>query len=143
MFNPRWPHTFTAFREKLDANGDPVVDKDGNPTLERITFDKVIYDPQWNPTHRPDGSFATEKVTKMPWGYRTSTGGIKDSGAVFKTDFKISCPMFLNSLEEGIVLTLKDYQRTFNAVVKKCTTYNWGTNIWFDDPGNDGEPSAK
>lgn len=140
MYNPRWPHTLSAYRERLDSNGMPVTDEEGNPILDRITFERVITDTRGNPTFHSDGTFATEKVTKINWGYRTPTGGIKDAGAVFKTDFKISCQMFVTPLEEGIVLTLKDYTHTFNAVVKKCTTYNWGTNIWFDDPGNDGEP---
>lgn len=163
MFNPRWPHTFRAFESTLDENGLPRFDENGEEITDRHLADalgrrlkdsdgawlmvpggpmqlkKVIYDSQLNPTFNADGSFATEVVEEMPWGYRTATGGIKDSGEVFKTDFKISCPMMLTPLEEGCLLLLTDYTRTFVAVVKKMTTYNWGTNIWIDRLGNEGE----
>ena len=139
MFNPRWPHTLTAWRDALDEDGLPTTDEDGNPTPSQITFDKVIYDSRWNPTFGADGNFKTEQVAEMPWGYRTSTGGIRAAGDVFKTDFKISCPMFLNHLEEGVRLVLTDSTHTFNAVVEKSTTYNWGTDIWLVNQGNNGD----
>ena len=138
MYNRRWPFTLQALRPVFNEYGLPVFDENGDPEMEEIEFDTVVYDSQMNPTFRADGSFVTEKVTELPWGYRTSTGGIKDSGEVFKTDFKISCPMFTTPLEEGVVLKLTDYDHSFEAVVKKKTTYNWGTNIWFDNPGNNG-----
>lgn len=142
-YNPRFPHKLRGFRESLDENGDPVVDENGDPVLNAIIFKKVVCDVNGNPTRRSDGSFVTEDVTEMPWGYRTSTGGIKASGLVFETDFKVACPMFITHLEEGMVLELTDYNHTFSAQVQKCTTYNWGTNIWFVNPGNDAEVSTQ
>lgn len=139
MYNPRWPHTLRAFRGVLDESNLPVTDERGDPVYEVVPLEKVVYDDKWNPTTAADGGFQTETVLDMPWGYRTATGGIKDSGDVFKADFKISCPMFLTHLEEGVVLRLTDYTHTFNGVVKKMTTYNWGTNIWFDNSGNNAE----
>ena len=139
MYNPRWPHTLKCYRASFDERGMPVLDESGNPVMIPFIFKKVVYDSKWNPCFHADGSFFTEDVDELPWGYRTATGGIQDSGAVFHTDFKISHPMFLTPLEEGDVLELTDYTRTFTAVVKKCTTYNWGSNIWLDRPGNDGE----
>lgn len=139
MYNPRWPHSFRAFRAALDENGLPVTDEHGDAVYQEIPLEKVVYDGRWNPTFGADGKFFTETVLDMPWGYRTSTGGIKDSGDVFKTDFKISCPMLLTHLEEGVMLRLTDSTHTFDGVVKKMTTYNWGTNIWFDNPGNNAE----
>lgn len=137
MYNPRWPHTLQAFRAALDENGLPVTDVNGDPVYNLIPLQRAVYDGSWNPVVSPDGGFKSETVYEMPWGYRTATGGIKDSGDVFKADYKISCPMCLSHLEEGVVLRLTDYTHTFNGVVKKMTTYNWGTNIWFDNPGND------
>lgn len=142
MFNPRWPHTLRAYRGSLDSRGLPVTDADGNPTNEAVVFNKVVYagsveNP--DPVRRVDGSFATEQVTVMPWGYRTSTGGMRDSGEVFAADYKISCPMFIGELPEGTVVVLTDYNHTFEGIVKKQTTYNWGTNLWIDVPGNNGK----
>ena len=144
MYNPRWPHTLRAWRDALDGNGLPVTDSEGNPTVEPVTFDVVRYTGDYNPQRNSCGCFVTRKTDKLPWGYRTSTGGIKDSGEMFKADYKISCPMILTPLEEGVRVRLTDYSHTFYGVVKKCTTYNWGTNIWLDNPGNDGwEPGQE
>lgn len=136
MYNPRWPHTLSVYTEALDENGQPVTDKNGDPVTAKQPLKRVVMNSNGNPRRHSDGSFVTEDVTDMPWGYRTSTGGIKDSGEVFKTDYKISCPMFVTPLPEGTILKLTDYDHTFEVVVKKTTTYNWGTNIWFDNPGN-------
>ena len=138
MYNPRWPHTLTVYSEALDERGRPVTDEEGNPVQTPMTLTKAIYDSKWNPVRSASG-FVTEEVTELPWGYRTSTGGIRDSGDVFKADYKISTPMMLTHLPEGTVVTLTDYDNTFTAVVKKQTTYNWGTNIWLDVPGNNHE----
>lgn len=138
MYNPRWPHTLTAFRESLDEDGIPVTDTDGNPVEVPVSFEAVCYDSGYNPRKRACGCFETETVDKLPWGYRTSTGGIRDSGEVFQADYKISCPMIMTPLEYGVRLRLTDYTHTFEAVIKKVTTYNWGTNLWIDKIGNDG-----
>ena len=138
MYNPRWPHTLSVYVESLDSNGLPVTDENGDPIAMAKTLLRVEYDSRWNPVRGADGAFKTTEVTELPWGYRTSTGGIKDSGDVFKADYKISTPMMLTHLPEGTVVTMTDYDSTFRAVVKKQTTYNWGTNIWLDAAGNEG-----
>jgi len=133
MYNPRWPYTFSVVKESLDENGLPVTDEEGNPVEDEMALEKVIYDSQWNPTRGADGKFATESVTVMPWGYRTSTGGMRTSGEVIVADYKISCPMFLTELPTGTVLRMTDAVHTFRVKVIKMTTYNWGTNIWCDN----------
>lgn len=138
MYNPRWPHTLTAYRESLDADGLPVTDSEGNPVEVPVEFEMVRYGSNYNPIKKASGRFDTETVSELPWGYRTSTGGIRDSGDVFQADYKISCPMIMTPLEYGVRLRLTDYTRTFEAIVKKATTYNWGTNLWIDKIGNDG-----
>ena len=167
MYNPRWPYTFLAFESTLDENGLPRFDENGDEITSRHLADalgrrlkdkddkwlmvpggpmqlkKVVYDDALNPRKDASGAFLTEIVEEMPWGYRTSTGGIKDSGEVFHSDFKISCPMMLTRLEEGCLLLLTDYVKTFIGVVKKMTTYNWGTNIWIDRYGNEGSVAAE
>lgn len=142
MYNPRWPHTLVAWRDSLDENGLPVTDEEGNPTGESVVFEVVRYGTGYAPRKRACGCFETERTEKLPWGYRTSTGGIRDSGEVFQADYKISCPMIMTPLEYGVRLRLTDYTHTFEAVVKKATTYNWGTNLWIDKIGNDGGVSG-
>ena len=133
MYNPRWPYTFVVVEESLDTDGMPVVDKYGDPVVSSKTLQKVVYDAQWNPARGADGSFVTESVTEMPWGYRTSTGVMKTSGEVIVADYKISCPMFLTDLPTGTTLILTDSVRSFRVKVIKMTTYNWGTNLWVDN----------
>lgn len=136
MYNPRWPYTFQVLSEALDENGLPITDEQGIPTRTPMPLEKVVYDGAWNPTFSGDGTIVTETVTEMPWGYRTSTGGMKTSGEVFVADYKISCPMFLTDLPSGTILEMKDRVRTFRAKVIKMTTYNWGTNLWVDNIKN-------
>lgn len=136
MFNPRWPHTFRIIGESLDENGLPVTDEEGNPVESCRAVRHIEYDSRWNPRRDVDGSFKTECVIDVPWGYRTSTGGIKGSGDVIVADYKISTPMLLSDLETGTVLTMKDYTHTFRVKVVKQTSYNWGTNLWVDNIKN-------
>lgn len=136
MYNPRWPYTFRVLSESLDADGMPITDGQGKPIRGSMQLEKVVYDGNWNPTFRSDGSLLTETVTEMPWGYRTSTGGMKTSGEVFVADYKISCPMFVTDLPSGTTLEMTDRVRTFRAKVIKMTTYNWGTNLWVDNIKN-------
>lgn len=141
MHNPRWPHTFTAWRESLDERGLPVTDENGDPVLEQIIFEMAVYGNNYDPLFGADGEPKKQTVSTVPWGYRTSTGGIRAAGDVFSTDFKISCPMLFTQLEEGDILKCMDYNHSFDVVVEKMTTYNWGTNIWIKRPGNNGELS--
>ena len=136
MYNPRWPHTFTVMSESLDENGLPVTDENGNPIRSSMALERVIYDGNWNPRFHSDGTFETEIVTKMPWGYRTATGGLKTAGEVIVADYKISCPMLLTELPTGTILEMTDYTHTFRAKILKMTTYNWGTGIWLDNIKN-------
>lgn len=136
MYNPRWPHTFTVVAESLDENGLPVTDENGSPVIGTKEIEVIEYDPQWNPRRKSDGTFVTNKVTEVPWGYRTSTGGMKTSGEVWVADYKMSCPMLLTDLPSGTVLIMNDYVHSFRVKVVKMTTYNWGTNLWVDNIKN-------
>ncbi len=161
FYNPRWPYILRAFEDGMDANGLPVTDANGDPITERYLADmngnrltdsngnylkvlgntmqlrRVICDSVGNPTFHADGSFVTELVEEIPCSYRTATGGMKDSGDVFVSDFKLSTPMLATQLEEGTRVAIIDKTHAFIAVVKKMTTYNWGTNIWIDRLGNE------
>lgn len=157
-YNPRWPHTFTVVTEFLDENGIPITDENGVPVTDEngvpitdagdlptpdddsasggMEMERIVYDDNYNPRRNADGSFITEKVTEMPWGYRTATGGLKTAGEVIVADYKISAPMMLTELPTGTVLMLTDYTHTFRVKILKMTTYNWGTNIWVDNIKN-------
>lgn len=141
-YNPRWPFTLTAWRGSLDSRGLPVTDDEGEPVMEQIPLERVVYGTHCEPRRNPDGTFVTETAYELPWGTRTSTGGIRASGEVFETDAKISCPMLITHLEMGVILRCSDYSHDFEVMVEKQSTYNWGTNIWFVAKGNgdnDGE----
>lgn len=140
----------------LDDNGLPVTDENGDPVSETPSVEEqespvetpvatepepstpptvliAEYDSQWNPRKGSDGWFVTKEVSVVPWGYRTSTGGIKASGDVIVADYKISTPMMLTDLPTGTILSMTDAVKTFRVKVIKMTTYNWGTNIWCDN----------
>lgn len=135
-YNPRWPHTFKVVEESLDENGLPVTDANGRPVTGTKMVDRVEYDGNYNPLRNTDGSFVTREVEEMPWGYRTSTGGLKTAGDVIVADYKISAPMMLTELPTGTVLEMTDYTHTFRVKILKMTTYNWGTNLWVDNIKN-------
>lgn len=135
-YNPRWPHTFKVVVESLDASGLPVTDDEGNPVTGTMALERIVYDSGYNPIRLSGGRFKTERVDVMPWGYRTSTGGLKTAGEVIVADYKVSCPMLLTELVTGTVLEMTDYTHTFRTKVLKMTTYNWGTNIWLDNIKN-------
>ena len=136
MYNPRWPYTFVIVQESLDENGLPVTDDNGDPVETTMAVEKIIYDSRWNPSRAANGQFRTEQVCEVPWGYRTSTGGMKTSGEVIVADYKISCPMLLTDIPTGTVLLMTDAVQTFRVKVIKMTTYNWGTNLWVDNIKN-------
>ena len=135
-YNPRWPHTFKVVSESLDADGLPVTDENGDPVVGTMSLERIVYGDDYDPRRRPDGSFVTEMVDEMPWGYRTSTGGLHTAGEVIVADYKCSCPMLLTELPTGTVLEMTDYTHTFRAKLLKMTTYNWGTNLWLDNVKN-------
>ncbi len=129
-----------VFADALDENGIPITDENGDVTRSVISVDRVVCDSYGNPTFHVTGDLVTESITEIPCSYRTATGGIKDSGDVFHSDFKMSTPMLATNLEEGTIVEITDKTHRFLAVVKKMTTYNWGTNIWIDRYGNEQSP---
>ena len=72
----------------------------------------------------------------MNFGYRVSSKNTQTAGDVIVSDFKIATPMILTELVAGDILILTDYERTYKGVVVKKTTFNLGTNIWFDESKN-------
>jgi len=135
MINPRFPHVLRMIVHKVDENGVPVTDSEGNPIESDAEIVCAIMRDNI-PVKDSDGKFLTETKTELPFGYRTSTGNSKTSGDVVVCDYKIACPVFFTPISTGAVLELTDYSRTYRATVVKQTTYNFGSNIWIDEIKN-------
>lgn len=109
MDNPRYPHKLKIFRAKT-ADDLPVTDAEGNPE-----YDMVL---------------------SSVFGYRSRSGGRGSSGGPAKFDYKISLPPHQTDIHTNDLLVLKDYTRTYQGSVVDAMTYNWGSNIWFDEVKN-------
>lgn len=134
--NRRFPHCLRALRPEVDEYGMPVYDENGEPAYSVIPLEVCEMNSEGYPIRDSSGKFITRTVQKICWGYRTSTGGIKDSGQMFETSFKIACPKFITDLPQGTLLELKDDTHTWRAIVQKCTSYQWGSDIWYEIPGD-------
>ena len=128
MFNPRFPHTLRVLR---------VIgtDDEGNPLYETVSLDVVVMRGNL-PVRNADGTFATEKVESLPFGYRTQGKNTQDTADVEVADYKLSTPMFLTHLLSTDVVELKDYDRTYLCDVVKKATFNLGSNIWINEVRN-------
>ena len=125
MFNPRFPHTLRVKRSVVEG-GEPVVDENGNILYDYIPLTAVeMVDEE--PVRDADGAFVT---------YRTASSNTRTAGDVVVADFKIACPMFLTELRYDDILEVSDYDRTYTAKLVKKTTFNLGTNIWFNEIKN-------
>lgn len=125
----------TIRKARLDENGDIVTDEKGNPIYEVVPIIRVeMFDNE--PVLDGNGKFITFKSDSVPFGYRTSSENTRQMGEVVYSDFRLACPMFLNPLEYGTRLTLTDYDRTYDVVVVKKTTFNLGTNVWVNEVQN-------
>ena len=134
MFNPRFPHTLRVKRSVVEG-GEPVVDENGNILYDYIPLTAVeMVDEE--PVRDADGDFVTYEVGFINFGYRTASSNTRTAGDVVVADFKIACPMFLTELRYDDILEISDYDRTYTAKLVKKTTFNLGTNIWFNEIKN-------
>lgn len=134
MNNPRFPHSFVVKRAKLDANGDICVDASGLPIYETLPLLAVRY--LDGKPMREGGEYVTEEVESIAFGYRTSAMATRESGDVIVSDYKLSCPIFLTELRYDDRVIITDYERKYEAVVVKKTTFNLGTNVWINEVHN-------
>jgi hypothetical protein len=135
MFNPRFPHTFSAYRARIGSDGLPETGEDGDPIYDRITFVKCVLSDS-EPVRDSNGIFVTERCCEMPFGYRTSSENTRKQADVHVSDYRLACPMFLTELKPGDVLVMKDYVREYRGEVVKQTTFNLGTNVWVNEIKN-------
>lgn len=135
MFNPRFPHTLTVKRTRTDSTGVPQTDVNGNFIYDVVTLTCVEMSDS-EPVRDADGRFVTFEATSINFGYRTAARNSQTAGDVIVSDFCIACPIFLTEIHTDDILEITDYERTYRGKVVKKTTFNLGTNIWFDEIKN-------
>ena len=135
MFNPRVPHTLRVWKYRKDSFGEAMTDKDGNPIKEIVRLKKVVMIDEL-PIVRSDGSFDTELVETINFGYRTQGKNTRETADVQVSDFKLATPMFTTQLEPGYMVEITDFDRSFWGEVVKKATFNLGSNIWINEVKN-------
>ena len=135
MFNPRFPHTLRVWRYRKNDYGEPMTDAEGNPVQDIVRLKKVVVIDE-QPIVRSDGSFDTEMVDTIEFGYRTHGKNTRDTVDVVVSDFKLATPMFLTHLEPGDRVEIWDYERSYWGEVVKKATFNLGSNIWINEVKN-------
>lgn len=133
--NPRFPHTLSVRRPR-QVDGEYVLDDEGNIVYDTVPLDLVATSDGWA-IKNSEGRMVIEKtVDSISFGYRTSTRNLSEMNAVVNYNVTIHTPPFTTPLLYGDVLVLTDYERTYTAKMVKKVTFNWGTNIWFDESKN-------
>lgn len=112
-----------------------MTDAEGNPILDIVTLKAVVMIDS-APLVRSDGSFDTELVEWISFGYRTQGRNTRDTVDVVVSDYKLATPMFLTTLEAGDRVEIKDYERTYWGEVVRKQTLNLGSNIWINEIRN-------
>lgn len=136
MYNPRFPHTLVVKRASTDANGDFVIDEEGNVTYETVELSIVSFAGD-NPLFDSNGALITTTASSISFGYRNNTEKrVMRSGDVAVAEHRIATPMFTTPLYDGDLLELTDYERTYTGQVVRKITNNWGSNIWFNEVKN-------
>lgn len=135
MFNPRFPHTLRVWRSRKNDYGEPVTDAEGNPIQDIVMLKAVVMIDE-APVVRSDGSFDTELVETINFGYRTQGKNTRETVDVQVSDFKLATPMFLTHLEPGDKVEMWDYERSYWGEVVKKATFNLGSNIWINEVKN-------
>lgn len=135
MFNPRFPHTLRVWRPRKDNNGMPVTNANGDEVRDIVKLKAVVMIDD-APVVRADGSFDTEMVDTISFGYRTQGKNTRETVDVQVSDFKLATPMFLTHLEPGDMVEIWDYERSYWGEVVKKATFNLGSNIWINEVKN-------
>lgn len=132
MFNPRFPHAFRVWRVRKNNHGEPATDAAGDPIYDIVRIKAaVVLDNR--PMMRSDGSFDTEILEWVSFGYRTQGKNTKDTSDVMVSDYRLSTVPLATYIEPGDRLEIKDYMRTYWANVVKMMTFNLGSNIWVNE----------
>lgn len=108
------------------------MDEKGFPYYDAILLERVVVMDEC-PVIGSDGSFVTEKVDCIPFGYRNQGRDTRDSSDVEVSDYKLATPMFITHLDPSDRIELTDYDRTYWCEVVRKATYNLGSNIWVNE----------
>lgn len=134
MYNPRFPHTLSVKRIHR-ANGEIVYDSTGAVTFDSVPLSVVVYSGN-EPQRIGDGSYLTETATSVNFGYRSNNKGSIQGQEVLVNKVMLATPMLLTALLNDDVLTITDYDRTYEASLVKKVTTNLGTNLWIEEVQN-------
>lgn len=135
MFNPRFPFTLEVLRSRKGEDGETIFDEAGDPIMDIVPLTLVeMFDDE--PVRNADGSFVTYESATLPFGMRTNSRSTATRIDVVVSDYKIASPICLTELLPTDVLKVTDYDRTYYGRLAKKTTFNLGTNIWFDEIRN-------
>nr|DAN77133.1 MAG TPA: hypothetical protein [Caudoviricetes sp.] len=110
MENVRFPHRIIISRAAIDQFGNVVLDDNGKPEY-RVVLESVC-------------------------GIRTQTGNVQNTKDALATDYKLALPRHSVDIQEGDMVELYTYTRIMRLVVKKATTFNFGSNIWANESAN-------
>lgn len=134
--NPRFPHTMTVYRPSVDDDGNFVLDDNGDATYEVVTLDKVAMSDGWMLRDSNGDPIIDESVESIECGYRTNTRNLAEMGDVVVYNVTLHTPPFTTPLYFDDIIEITDYDRTYRAKVVKKVTFNWGTDVWFDEIKN-------
>lgn len=134
MYNPRFPHSLRIQRVLKNEYGEPVTDDEGNEVIGDVVLEVAKYGSNNLPLRIGD-EFMTEMLDEIPFGYRTNTKGMKE-GQVDMAQIHIALPLFFNAIEDGDVLILTDWDRTYRAKAVRKSNSNIGSDIYLNEVKN-------
>lgn len=134
--NPRFPHTLVVKRvNKVD--GEIVYDADGNVTYGTVPLSICVLDNKGYMRFDSDGKpIIGDVADSIKCGYRTNTRNVSEAGDVAVYNISLHTPPFTTELLYDDILEITDYERTYTARMVRKATFNWGTDIWFDEIRN-------
>lgn len=129
--------TETASTEPTyDTTGEYVLDANGDPVYTVVKLAKVAMADGWMVRDGDGKPVVDSYVEEIECGYRTNTRNTAEYGDVVVYNVTLHTPPFTTPLNFDDILEITDYDRTFRAKMVKKATFNWGSDIWFDEIKN-------
>jgi len=134
--NPRFPHQLKVYRPVKDGNGNYVLDSNGDATYSLVELSIVALSDGWMMRDSNGSPIIGSVSTTIACGYRTNTRNLAEMGDVVVYNITLHTPPFTTPLYFDDILEITDYERAFRAKCVKKMTFNWGTDIWYDEIRN-------